>query len=379
MKRILTLTFAFLFVGNLHAFAQILAKIVINNKSISLRKDAVVEIPWSEIVKVAPTIDTANFIVVQQLNGQEVAHQLEYKGLRTVQNLLVQLSVGADEQVMLQVKKGKPSPYDTKTYARFVPERKDDFAWENDKIAFRMYGKALENTKENAHGIDVWAKRTAKMVINDRYKLDKYHIDHGDGLDYYHVGKTLGAGNIAPYLADSVWYLGNFTAYKVLDNGPLRSTFQLVYPAANANGLAISAVKTITIDAGSQMNKIAHVYTFNNRTEIPVAVGFIFRNEPDKLTLTDPDGVVGYWEPAHGEDGITGVGAILPSKPTSYVKQKKQLLAISTAKNNQPFIYYAGAAWNKAGEITNKEQWFNYLNNYKRDLAAPLTVKVSKK
>ena len=29
----------------------------------------------------------------------------------------------------------------------YVPERKDDFAWENDKIAFRAYGKALRKTK----------------------------------------------------------------------------------------------------------------------------------------------------------------------------------------------------------------------------------------
>jgi hypothetical protein len=379
MKIILTLAFACLYASSFNAFAQSLAKIIVANKSESPRKDAVIEIPWTEITKVVPAIDTANFLVVQQIDGQEVAHQLEYKGLKNVQNLLVQLSLKAHKSVVLQIKKGKPSTYVTKTYARFVPERKDDFAWENDKIAFRMYGKALENTKENAHGIDVWAKRTTKMVINDRYKLDKYHIDHGDGLDYYHVGKTLGAGNIAPYLADSVLYLGNFTSYKVLDNGPLRSTFQLVYPTTNAGDLTISAIKTVTIDAGSQLNKIAHVYSFGNRPEIPVAIGFIFRNEPEKMTLTNPDGVVGYWEPAHGEDGIIGVGAILPGKPTSYVLQKKQLLAISSAKNNQPFIYYAGAAWNKAGEITDKAQWFNYLKNYKQDLANPLTVKVSKK
>ncbi len=42
--------------------------------------------------------------------------------------------------------------------ARFVPERMDDFAFENDKVAFRVYGPALKNSQEN-NGTDCWLKR----------------------------------------------------------------------------------------------------------------------------------------------------------------------------------------------------------------------------
>ena len=42
---------------------------------------------------------------------------------------------------------------ETVTYARFVPERSDDFAFENDKVAFRIYGPALKNSGVN-NGID---------------------------------------------------------------------------------------------------------------------------------------------------------------------------------------------------------------------------------
>src|SRR5699024_9190524 len=123
-----------------------------------------------------------------------------------------------------------------KTYCRYVPERKDDFAWENDRIAFRAYGKALEGTNEDAHGFDVWVKRTDQPVLNRRYKGNDYHNDHGDGLDYYHVGLTLGAGNIAPYTNDSIRYPGNYRKWKVLDNGPIRSTFQLFYDSWKVEG-----------------------------------------------------------------------------------------------------------------------------------------------
>ena len=79
---------------------------------------------------------------------KQIPFQLEHRGLSAVQNLLVQVNVKAKSSITLLIQKGKPETFVTKTYARFVPERKDDFAWENDKIAFRTYGKAIEKTKE---------------------------------------------------------------------------------------------------------------------------------------------------------------------------------------------------------------------------------------
>src|SRR3546814_5346770 len=113
----------------------------------------------------------------------------------------------------------------------------DDFAWENDKIAFRMYGKALEGTAGDAHGIDVWVKRTSELVINKWYKSGDYHKDHGDGMDYYSVGMTLGAGDIVPFTGDTLWFPNHYRGYQVLDNGPLRSTFRLDFEQWNAGGM----------------------------------------------------------------------------------------------------------------------------------------------
>src|ERR1039458_8174701 len=48
---------------------------------------------------------------------------------------------------------------DYKTYGRFVRERRDDFAWENDRIAHRMYGKELETWPQEpltSSSVDVW-------------------------------------------------------------------------------------------------------------------------------------------------------------------------------------------------------------------------------
>ena len=95
---------------------------------------------------------------------------MEYCGKSTIQNLLFQISVESNATLVLHIKKGKPIKISAKTYCRYVPEREDDFAWENDKIAFRAYGKALEKTNGNAYGMDVWVKSTDRLVINERYK-----------------------------------------------------------------------------------------------------------------------------------------------------------------------------------------------------------------
>ncbi|MFC5683672.1 DUF4861 family protein [Flavobacterium sp. MAHUQ-51] len=350
--------------------------IVIQNNTDLERKEAVVAIRWDEILKQYPKIDTSNFVVINTVTKKQIPYQLEHKGLPTIQNLLVQVDVKSNTGLQLFLQKGKPVQFKAKTYARYVPERLDDFAWENDRIAFRAYGKALEGTRDDAYGIDVWVKRTDRMIINERYKVGDYHTDHGDGLDYYKVGYTLGAGSMAPYIKDSVRYSGNYHKWKVLDNGPLRSTFQLEYDEWDAAGIKVSCVKTISIDAGSQLNRIENVFTYVDTKLLPVAVGISKRPENGFISLNEQEGIMAYWEPTHGNDGTTGVGCILTTPVKNMLVEKEQLLAVSETKSNEPVIYYAGAAWDKAGKILNSSQWVEYLNLSCKELKNPLKVEI---
>ena len=81
-----------------------------------------------------------------------------------------------------------------KTFARYVPERQDDFAWESDRIAHRMYGPALETWKAEpltSSGIDVWIKRTRNLVVNQMYGTMKLLFNtNGPSQDDFKVGKT---------------------------------------------------------------------------------------------------------------------------------------------------------------------------------------------
>jgi predicted esterase len=354
-------------------FSQIIS---ITNPSKTERKDAVVAIAWKDIMAKNPKLDTANFKVIDNATKKEVPFQLEFKGQKEVQNLLVQVSVGDKATVEISLENGKPTPISPKTYARYVPERMDDFAWENDKIAFRTYGKALEGTKGDAYGLDVWVKRTTDLILNRRYKHGDYHHDLGDGLDYYHVGFTLGAGNIAPIVKDEIVYSKNYHRWKILDMGALRTTFSLEYDAWDVKGTSVTATKTITLDAGSQINKIEVVYDFQGKDTLPVVIGIIKRPEQGSIYFEEKEGVTTYWEPKHGEDGTTGVAVILTTPVTGTSITKDQILTHTTYKKGTPFVYYMGAAWDKAGEIKDAAKWFSYVRTYKNQQKTPLKVQI---
>ncbi len=357
------------------AYCQVLIEI---SNPLKIDREEVIAIPWKDVLSVYPNIDTANFIITNSKTKQQSPYQLEYRGMQEIQNLLVEITVGANSKLKLQLQKGKPATFIAKTYCRFVPERKDDFAWENDKIAFRMYGKALEGTKENAYGTDVWVKRTDKLIINERYNRGEYHIDHGDGLDYYHVGFSLGAGNIAPYKNDTIWYSKNYRKWKVLDNGPLRSTFQLTFDEWDVASQKVKLVKTISLDAGSQLSRVEATYYFDQSPTLPVVAGIIKRKEPGAAWLDESNGLMGYWESTHGKDGTTGVGCIFVLPVQQMMMSNEHLLALLQTKNDQPVIYYSGAAWDKAGVITSSQKWFEYLQSYKQKLEKPLIIIIRK-
>jgi hypothetical protein len=364
--------------STLTGFAQLAGKatIVLTNPLAIERTGEVVAVNWKEVRARYPGIDTLNFKVLDA-SGKEVAWQLEHNGDQEIRNLLLQVSLKPRAVLKLNIVPGKPALVAPKTFGRYVPERKDDFAWENDRIAFRMYGKALEGSKDNAFGIDVWSKRTSRLVLNEWYKTDNYHKDNGDGLDYYHVGFTLGAGDIAPFVKDSVVYPLNYRTWRVLDKGPLRFTFELTYASWQVAGKAVKVVKTISLDAGSQMNRIEALYTLPaGEDKLPVVMGIIRRDEPGQILLNEQSGVMGYWEPAHGPDGTIGTGTVALAPVTKMSANNVHLFTHSVASGNQPFVYYNGAAWNKAGQITDAKTWFNYLLNFKQTLDQPLKVSV---
>ena len=104
-------------------------------------------------------------MVLLDAEGKEVAYQKTYDG-----KMVFVADVPANGSSDYTLHFGKtPSPIATVATGAVYPNRVDDIAWENDRIAFRAYGPALQASGEKAYGYDVWVKRVEEPVVDVRY------------------------------------------------------------------------------------------------------------------------------------------------------------------------------------------------------------------
>lgn len=351
-------------------------KVKVENPINSDRTNETVEVAWDQI---AARGITPEDVVVIAPSGEQIASQVIRRGESEPKALIFQVTVPASKSVTYTIDRGVRDNYPVQAFGRFVPERADDFAWENNRIAYRIYGPALEATGEISNGIDVWLKRTDSMVIDHWYDLWKkgqdYHSDRGQGLDNYKVGRTLGAGAMAPYQKDSLWLARNFIDYKVLDNGPLRIAFEVNYAPFMVDTVMITETRTFSLDANTSFTRITELYQAPI-PEMKVAAGVVFRGPGSKVIdyLDKPIKKVGYWETEIGNDGTTGLGVIFP-KEMVVETRLGHMLASTTIATNAPFTYLAGAGWSKGGFATSKE-WTAEISAEARRFHNPLKVTI---
>ena len=275
-------------------------------------------------------------------------------------------------------------------YSRLVPERTDDYTWENDKVAFRTYGptgqkEALEGVPGStlSSGIDLWLKRTDKSIINKWYAEHLktpgyYHIDHGEGYDPYHVGGSRGTGGIGIFENDSLYVSQNFTSARTIAAGPLRTVFELDYASWSDYGL--KETKRITLDLGSNFSKFEIV--FSSEREVPnIAVGITLHENKGDAKLNGQEGWFRHWETMDSTN--LGEGLVLnPSDINTALAHKTEipdqsnLLVITKPKNN--LTYYAGFAWELSGQITGINDWDAMLSQQAKIIANPMLVSIKK-
>ena len=355
-------------------------EIVVSNSLDMERTNEMIEISHDSILSKLGLSANAQFVITD-VSSNEIPYQIAVNPASETEKLLIfPVTVNAGKSAIYTVKKGNPAKIEPGVYGRLVPERKDDFTWENDKIAFRVYGPALEATGEISSGIDVWAKRTDQLIV-DKWYADElagkssYHTDNGEGLDYYKVGPTLGAGASAPFINDSLWYSKNFTDYDVLDNGPLRITVKFNYSPYVADQVQVTPSRIISLDKGSQMNKVWARYE-SDATELPVAAGLIMRQAADEATHTDADKYFAtYKEPTDSLNGTIYTGIVGVKPFTSIELKNKHILGTQTIQAGESYEYYAGAGWSKGGFET-YDDWNKYVSDFTAKLRNPLKVEI---
>lgn len=320
-------------------------------------------------------------IHVRDSSGKELICQsvdTDYDEFHKPDIVIFQADFAPNETKTFVVTAGKKREYtkaDFRAYGRFVRERFDDFAWENDRIAHRTYGKALITWKGEpltSSAIDIWSKRTEKLVINDWYMVDNYHTDLGEGVDAYSAGPTRGCGGNGIWSNGQLYVPTNFVDSRVFANGPIRVLFELVYEPFDVNGVKVSEVLRVSLDAGSQLNRFQASY----QTSAPptVAVGLKKVKEEQKQFNAER-GWLTIWEPMDKNLGMQGLAIVAnPSEVDKLAEDKLNHLLILKPGTAFPVSYWAGFAWDRAGKITSAESWNNYVDQFAERLRSPIEV-----
>jgi unsaturated rhamnogalacturonyl hydrolase len=322
-----------------------------------------------------------------------------------------------------------PQPI-VKTFARYVPERHEDFAWESDRIAHRIYGPALETWAAEpltSSGIDVWVKRTRGLIVNNMYATMNFYDLNGPSQDDYKVGKMRGDGGVGIWKDEKFYVSKNWRSYKIITTGPIRSEFELTYDAWDAGGQKISETKRISIDAGSNLSRVESTFSSDDNSPIQVGVGLGERpGENDFLTESSiatkdstsseidswqnstakglfvqnqTESWMTYWQPQDFAKGVIGTAIILPkgsiqtftndnpnvpdakfAAPTKTLTEGqpalRSILAIASAEIGTPFVYYTGAGWSESGDFPDAKSWNDYIRRFAERRDQPLQVTI---
>ena len=258
-----------------------------------------------------------------------------------------------------------------KAFGRFVPEREDDFAWENDKVAFRVYGPS-SGGKGQVSGVDAWFKKVPYPIIDKWYagflEGKSYHKDHGEGYDPYHVGDSRGVGGTAIWIDGEPWPAGKYMSYEVLQSGGDVVEFTLEYEWDTPLG-RVGESKTISLLLGDQLYSVNSVFTLDGQpASLPIAIGLTTHDEAAESLGNEEIGGISTWEVIDG-NGL-GTGALMAPDQIQEIlhtpseeKDASHVWIITSSAEDGRLSFRAGFAWEAAGEITSFDEWNKYLGS----------------
>lgn len=383
-------------------FADDVTVVVTNDEEVQRQELISIDV---EKVRQKLGISSQELFVVRNSLSQQVDYQVTHDG-----KLLIDAAVRPCGKTTFTISRGIPDPMRKWVEGKVYPLRKDDLGWENDRGTYRIYGPALQKSGEKSYGIDVWTKNSKELDMSERYYKDleggitgwanakdgkkdpdihnhtSFHLDHGNGLDCYGVGPTLGCGAPALMVGEELIMPYSYQTYKILDNGPLRFTVELTYtPKQVKNDAQVVEHRIISLDKGSNFNKMT-VWYEGLSAPCDMAAGVVIHSA-DKESVVIGKNFVQYADPTdkpehHGFQLY--VAALFPNgaqtRKLMYAQpsggNEGHAVGIKRGlKNNERYTYYFGSAWSEY-DVRSQAEWQVRINWFMRALERPLLVEI---
>lgn len=243
------------------------------------------------------------------------------------------------------------SPEDTpgkpRTFVLRNPDGAQNIGWENDRIAFRVYGPTVRDRVGS--GVDIWPKSVEFPIVEKWNRLagagQDYHTERGEGYDFYHVGRERGCGGSALWRDGRPYPAETYATYAINANAPDHVEFTLTSDPWDAAGLRVSETKIIRMVPGTNFFQVTHTIQTTGTAEVTVGLGLTTFGRP-QLAQDRGRGVISVWEKA--DPAAPPLGTVIvadPSQVTGFGEAAKDRYLLVTVKPNEPFTYYVGTAW----------------------------------
>jgi len=384
MKKILLFLLSVSLFVNCDKKAEIVSTVSVKNNLSMDREFETVEVDISGIAAEKQAglvvLDTDNKVVTSQIVDTDL------DGKNDVILFQPSIKANATKTYTLSISDKKQDSVINYCYSRFVSERTDDYTWENNRVAFRTFGPVAQKMVEDgvkggtlSSGIDAWLKRVEYPIINLWYKRNDekkgaYHKDHGEGLDNFHVGVSRGIGGTAVKVDTSYYFSKNYTSYKTITTGPLRTSFVLTYATWDANGKQINETKHISLDYGQNLSR----FEIDVKGTETISSGITLHDKKGVTNQSDANFWVSHWETLDDSEVGTGIVTTKPyfSGSEKYITSRKDesnhFLHLNVIDNK--VVFYSGFGWKKSKQFTTQQEWENYLSDFSKKINTPLIV-----
>jgi hypothetical protein len=256
---------------------------------------------------------------------------------------------------------------------RYAPYRYDDILWENDRIAHRLYGPALQAAEPpSGSGIDVWGKHVRYPFMERQLATGNQHEYQGEGLDFYNVGQGRGDGGLGIWFDNKLWLSRNYQTYKILDPGPAVARFSLDYaPWPVGVARKVWEHRELSLPLGTNFTRQVSTISSDDPAPLVVGIGINRHATSDETGAYKWDAATGkltVWEKTDPDKGTIGLALMVdPALVAGFVQDADNFLVLLKVAPGRPFVYYSGACWGKGLDFHSRGEWEAYVAEQKPD------------
>jgi len=256
---------------------------------------------------------------------------------------------------------------------RYAPYRYDDILWENDRIAHRLYGPALQAAEPpSGSGIDVWGKHVRYPFMERQLATGNQHDYQGEGLDFYNVGTARGDGGLGIWFDNKLWVSRNYKSYKIINPGPKVASFSLDYAPWPVDVVRkVWEHRELTLPQATNFTRQVSTISSDDPSPLVVGIGINRHATSDQTAAYKWDAATGkltVWEKTDPDKGTMGLALMVdPAQVAGFVQDADNFLVLVKVTPGRPFVYYSGGCWDKGLDFHSRPEWEAYVAAQKGD------------